>query len=138
MVHSFLRKGDRPAGRVVGLQYLYHLLKFPNRPSDIRNFLADVSGRDEARAASGDGEAKMDEQERAECVARLRELAIERRQAETEKDSAWLARIDEEFQKIEAQVNREKEFQGHARTLGRTAEIICSNSFLKTSWNKCF
>ena len=110
-----------------GIQYIYHLVKFPNRTTEIREFAADVTGQNTIRGITEGGDATMDEQAKAEYARRLRELAAERQRAEEENDHSQLERINREFYEIESLFNRDRDHRGKSRTMGDASEGLKRN-----------
>ena len=103
------------AGETEGASYIQYLLKYPGQEIHVKDFLAELSGVPEVKAAFGNQE-KVDVQTRANYESRLLEIADERKKAEADNNEALLEHLDEEVEAIGTQLLQTKDFCGKKAT----------------------
>ncbi|MDD3588590.1 MAG: hypothetical protein PHQ75_15515, partial [Thermoguttaceae bacterium] len=105
------------SGNLEGLEYIQRLLKYPGQEIHVTDFLAEISGKTEIKAAFGNQE-KVDTQTREEYKKRLLQIGEERNQALLDNDEALLDRLDQEVESIGTRLLETKEFCGKKATFG--------------------
>lgn len=102
-------------GNLIGLEYIQHLLKYPGQEIHVADFLAELSGRSEIKAAPGNQE-KVDVQTKDEYRLRLNQIHEERERALADNDEALLDRLDQEVESIGTLLLETREFCGKKAT----------------------
>lgn len=102
-------------GDLIGLEYIQQLLKYPGQEIHVTEFLAELTGKPESKAAFGSQE-KADPQMKEEYKSRLQQIVEERRQAQADNDEALLDRLNQEVETIGSRLMEIRDFCGKKAT----------------------